>query len=231
MADKIAGVPKKWLIPIGAVAAGILGYAWYTRGSTGGAATVDPIEAAADEYDSPLGNSGTNSTATVDNTDPEAIDTNGEWVQAAVAYLQSVGVDAARASAALGKLLAFKPLDAFEASVAQQAKAAFGEPPDGGPYPIKEALPSTTPALTAPTNLRIQASGPTTFLVDWTKVPGANGYEVGVSGGGISKKYFPLYDWDTVAGLKPNTKYTITVHALAPGKTGPKSSITATTKK
>lgn len=239
MADQIAGLPKKYVYAGALVSVGILGYAYWRAGSA--STTTDPaeyVEAAADEYDSPLGNSGTNSSLTSNgNVDPDAIDTNAKWTQAAVAGLQSVGYDAAKVSSALGKLLGFKQLTASEADIAQTAKGMFGEPPQGGPYPIKESLPTPTPTkptvtLKAPVSLKATNVGQTTALIDWDEMKGNNGYRLTVSGGGINKQYWPLWSWDTIAGLKKNTKYTVSVCGRYPnGTMGPTASITITTKK
>jgi hypothetical protein len=216
MPDKILGAPKKVVIVAGAVAVGILGYAWYKRGDAG-TVTEEPLEASADEYVSPLGNSGTNSTATVDNTDTDKIDTNGEWVQAAVEYLQSVGVDAAQASAALGKLLAFKSLTTFEASVAMQAKAAFGEPPVGGPYPIKDALPtppSTTIKPGAIVNLHQYGVYGTSVYLDWNDAKDSRGYDIEYTDAkGKLVKKTALTSSYTASNLTRNHSYTFRVRA------------------
>jgi hypothetical protein len=156
MADKIAGVPKRVLIIGGAVAAGVLAYAYWKNGSASPTA-VDPGEYSGEsDYESPLGNTGTNSSGSFPGTvDPEAINTNAQWTSAAVEALQSAGWEASAVYVALGKLLAFKELSAAEVQIAQAAKAAVGEPPQGGPYPIKEAIPTpSAPGGPTPTGSR-----------------------------------------------------------------------------
>lgn len=169
--------------------------------------------------------------------------TNGQWTQAVIEYMitNSLIEDAGAMSAALGKYLTGAYVTDAQVSLIQQAIAVQGFPPLSGPNGYPPSLnrnPPTSPAtptvtLKAPTGLRIASKGQTTFLVDWTKVEGANGYKVKVSGGGISKEYFPLDDWDTIAGLKKNTEYTITVNGLTPSprKNGPTASIKARTNK
>jgi hypothetical protein len=155
MAEKIAGIDKRVAIGIGAVGVGILAYA-YWRNSTAAPTVVDPGEYSGEaEYESPLGNTGGNSSGDFPGTtDPEAINTNAQWTQAAVLSLQSAGWEASAVYVALGKLLAFKDLSSAEVQIAQAAKAAVGEPPQGGPYPIKEALPAATPTGPTPTGPR-----------------------------------------------------------------------------
>jgi hypothetical protein len=235
MSDTILGMPKKVAIIGGAVAAGIVGYAWYKNGDSGAPVSAVDAEnpAAVDEYDSPLGNSGTNSTATSSgNVDPDAINTNAKWTQAAVETLQGAGWDATAVFSALGKLLAFKTLSATEADIAQAAKAAQGEPPVGGPYPIKEGLPVPSPSTnpTKVTGLRVTSSGKTTIGLDWASNPGARGYKLFVNG--TQNGSSVLYSTGSVRYLKAGTKYTIGVAAIYPGDiVGPTATITATTKK
>jgi hypothetical protein len=136
----------------GAAVAGVLGYAYWKNGTGGNGAAVDaPLEAAVDDYVSPLGNSGTNSTGDyAGNVDTDKIDTNAKWTQAAVESLESAGWERSTVLTALGKYLAFKGLTANEVTIVMAARAVQGEPPTGGPFPIKDALPTPTP--TTPTN-------------------------------------------------------------------------------
>lgn len=226
MAETIAGIPRKYAIVGGAVAVGILGYAWWKNGSAGASVTPDLQEAAADEYQSPLGNTGTNSSLDLSsNVDPDKIDTNAKWTQAAIEGLRSVGYDSQKSAAALGHLLAFKPpADSLEAEIMTAAKGMYGEPPVGGPYPIKEPLPNpTTPNPGAVTGLHAKTVGRYSILLDWNETSNADGYEVLVSGGGMTNKIkgVPKFSWDTVAGLKSGTPYTFTVRARNKKSGGP----------
>lgn len=209
----------------------------YPYGSAEDAAAL----AAQAAYVSPPASSGGGSS----NVPPSnlSFSSNGQWTQAVIEYMitNSLLEDTGAMSAALGKYLTGAYVTDAQVSLIQQAIAVQGFPPIAGANgyppslnrnaPASPANPTTT--LKAPTGLRIASKGQTTFLVDWNKVEGANGYKVKVAGGGISKEYFPLDDWDTIAGLKKNTKYTITVNALTPSprKNGPTASITATTNK
>lgn len=238
MADKIAGIPKNYAIAGGAVVVGILAYAWWKNGTAGADVTAEPpLEAAVDEYQSPLGNSGTNSTGTYPgNVDPDKIDTNAEWTQAAVEFLQGAGYEASGVVAALGKYLAFKPLSATEAQIVMAARAAVGEPPVGGPFPIKDALPTPTPTTptpvtkVAPTGLKSKTINRTGISIDWNPMPGVKGYIIFVNG---SRDRSVVYSESAHVGLKPNTAYKFSVQNIYPGdQVGPMSpTITVRTKK
>lgn len=236
MADEIAGMPKKYVIVGVAAAAGILGYAYWKNGSAS-ASVPDasaPIEAAADEYESPLGNSGGNSTGTFPgNVDPDAIDTNAEWTQAAVESMEASGWERSAVLTALGKYLAFKPLSASEVTIVMAARAVQGEPPVGGPFPIKDALPSTTvPAQTmsAPKSLKASGTAKTSVTMDWVPLSGVKGYRLFVNGKQNGSTV--VYSGATARYLKAGTKYTIGVAGVYPGdKIGPMATTTVTTKK
>lgn len=142
---KIPGLgPVKSIYVVGGVAVvvGIVGYAYFARGS---ASTGDELGATEDDYgvsdyDSPLGNSGGNSTITVPG-DPDLITTNAQWTVKAVDFLTTAGFEPGMAVIALGKYLARLALNKTEVDAVLAARAAIGDPPVGGPYPIKEALP------------------------------------------------------------------------------------------
>lgn len=128
----------------GALVVGIVGYAWYKNQQA--TANTDFVGASPDDYatgdyDSPLGNSGGNSTGNFDSTDPNAIKTNAQWTAFAVEKLSTYNYDAATVASALGKYLARQGLTEAEIGIVQQAIAVAGPPPIGGPYPISTALP------------------------------------------------------------------------------------------
>jgi len=129
----------------GALVVGIVGYAWYKNNQAN--ANTDFVGASPDDYavgdyDSPLGNSGANSTGNYDATDPDAINTNAKWTAFAVEKLSSYNYDAALVASALGKYLSRQGLTEAEIGIVQQAIAVAGPPPIGGPYPITNALPT-----------------------------------------------------------------------------------------
>lgn len=236
MAEKIAGIPRKYAIVGVAAAVGIIGYAWWKNGQEGSATVAEePLEAAVDEYDSPLGNSGTNSSLTsTGNVDESRIDTNAKWTQAAVEYLQGAGYDGGTVVSTLGKYLAFKPLSAIEAQIVMAARAAVGEPPVGGPYPIKDALPTpTTPApitKKAPSGVKASVVNRTSIKIDWDVLSNVKGYVVYVNG---VRNRSVVYSESTHTNLKPNTVYKFSVSGLYAGDIqGPQSAtISVRTKK
>ena len=135
-----------------AVVIGVVGYAYFARSAS---ANEDYVGASEDDYgvsdyDSPLGNSGGNSTIDVDN-DPDLITNNAQWTVKAIDYLTTAGFDPLMSSVALGKYLGRLALNKTEVDAVLAARAAIGEPPVGGPYPIKEALPDP-PTQNPPTN-------------------------------------------------------------------------------
>lgn len=128
----------------GALVLGIVGYAWWKNAQSSAPTDyvgADPDDFGVTDYDSPLGNSGTNSTGSYSAVDPGAIDTNGEWTLAAHEYLTNTGYSSVAVLTALGKYLARQGLTEEQVNIVQGAIAAFGPPPVGGPYPITNALP------------------------------------------------------------------------------------------
>ncbi len=128
----------------GALVAGIVGYAWWKNSQNQPTDFVgaSPDDFGVSDYDSPLGNTGTNSGGSYDSTDPDAIRTNAQWTAFAIEKLATYNYDAAVVSSALGKYLARQGLTEAEVGIVQQAIAVAGNPPVGGPYPITNALPS-----------------------------------------------------------------------------------------
>lgn len=135
----------------GALVVGIVGYAWWKNAQASANADfvgASPDDYATGEYDSPLGNSGGNSTGDYDSTDPKSITTNAQWTSFVVEKLSTYGYEAGTVASAVGKYLARQGLTEAEISIVQQAIAVAGPPPVGGPYPITNALPTPTPTPT-----------------------------------------------------------------------------------
>jgi hypothetical protein len=181
----IGPTDKRWVYIGGAVIAGMVGYAWWTRRSTPagdvGSGEILPEDVPQDRLPP----------ATVvgeQNFDDanlrSIINTNPEWYTSAVDYLVSTGgYDFTFTSITLGKFLARRQLTEQEAQLVQAAKGAVGEPPQGGPWPILRGTapgPSTSSnKLTAPV-LRVSAGDPrnTNYALGWSKIPGAAYYLV-----------------------------------------------------
>lgn len=231
--EAFSGTRGKVLLIGGGLA--IAAYVWWTRSNTGTPEPVDPEavvtegSARVPQTDPEVGNTSTGSTS----TRPE---TNAGWLSDGTDFLIGRGTPASTAYNVLNKALGGEQLTDQEKALVSQVITAIGSPPDG--MPPLASTPSTpsqsNTVKTAPTNLRIASRGQTTFLVDWTKVANAVGYRVTVSGGGLKspKVYYPLFDWNTVAGLKRNTEYTISVCGRNPnGTMGPTATIKARTNK
>lgn len=210
---KIFGVPRKPALIIGGGAVVFLGYMWWRNGkATDPVEYVDPNDIGATEYESPLGSSGTNSTGSFPgNVDPDAIDTNAKWTQAATDALEASGFDRGAIVVALGKWLTFQGLTPAEITIVTAARGVQGDPPTGGPYPMKEALPATASTSATvparPTNLRVTAKSKSSLRLNWDPVPGATSYQIRW----LSSMSFSTTPAFTVKALKANTTYNIYV--------------------
>lgn len=225
----------------GALVAGIAGYAWWQYSRNREPADfvgASPEDFGVSDYDSPLGDSGGNSTGSFSQLDPNAITTNSRWTLDAVDKLSDRGYDSATVIAALGKYLQRKGLTEAEIAIVQAALAVSGPPPEGGPYPITNALPpppSTGPGDDdddddddpPPTTLAkvsgIDYVNIWTFAIElhWRKVDNATGYKITVNGS-------PYMTVGKITGvmlrnnIRPGT-YTVTVAATKGSETGPAS--------
>ncbi len=214
-----------------AVVVGIVGYAYYTKNSApDDYVGASPDDYSATEYDSPLGSSGGNSTVDVDQTEG-LITTNAGWTVKAVDFLTTAGFEPLMSTVALGKYLARKPLNKTEVDAVMAARAAVGDPPNGGPYPITEGLPDTAASggLKAPTNLWKVKNDRTWMDLTWDAVPGASGYYIYRNGVQYGTSTANRY---SMTRLSPGGTYQIQVSAVNSAGEGPKSgTITASTKK
>lgn len=218
----------------------IVAYVWYTRVSGGGAGeVVDP------NATDPVATEGSSRTP---QTDPEVGNdiqgppaarkaaNNAEWLADGTAYLIGRGTPASTAYNVLNKALGGEQLTEQEKALVSQVISGVGSPPDGMP-PLNSAPSTPAPSNTvkaAPARLRAAYGTPTGFSVYWDRVPNAVGYRVTVTGGGLKKPHvmYPLFGWDSVAGLKPGQTYTVAVAARnANGTFGPTATITARTPK
>lgn len=229
--------PVKDVYVYGGVAAGaaIVAYAWWRKKTTPAPDYVgaSPDDYGATDYNSPLGNTGTNSTGNYTSVDPDTIDTNAKWTVAAVETLSNWGWDESTVGIALGKYLARLGLSEQQIEIVNTAVGALGPPPVGGPYPIKPSLPDTpstgdpTPDLLPPPVLRSNSPEvwPYAIEVNWDQVPGgATEYEVeSVPGTGPTLHYRgqatgKLFD----QGLVHNGSYWLRARTYnSAGKPGP----------
>jgi hypothetical protein len=140
---------KQTVIVAGAVGAGILGYAWYRRrksSSLTAVGNVNDLIGATAYTGAPNAAGATGDSSVPGGTLPKtSIATNADWSQAVIAFLASNGnFDPGALATALGKYLGRDAagLTDAEVSMVQAARAAFGDPPIGGPYAIIHASPS-----------------------------------------------------------------------------------------
>lgn len=188
----VGKVDQRWVIAGGALVAGLVGYAWWTRsGETGtegeiigydseGNAIYAGGEGAYDALGFPLqpGSTPDYRPPTIVDSNytgeaPDAIDTNAEWTQAAINVLTSYGASPVAVSSALGKYLDRRPLNSVEMDLVRQAIAAAGPPPVGGPYQLIEEQAG---AATGPPDVTgLRASGTT---ISWNNATGAAGWEI-----------------------------------------------------
>lgn len=155
MADKvklpvIGPTNKVWVYAGGALIAGFVGYAWWTRARPGEGVEELEEEAIPQERTPPPTVVGSED---FDDENVRAIiNTNPEWYVAAVEYLSTTGgYDFTTVTLTLGKFLARRQLTEAEANIVQAAKGAVGEPPQGGPWPIiRVSVPTGAPQAGAP---------------------------------------------------------------------------------
>jgi hypothetical protein len=157
----VAGsVPKNAVLVALGVGGALLGYSWYKKRQAAQPVTavgnVNDLVGATQYTGSPnvAGATG-NATVTGGALSKNQIQTNGDWTQAAVAYLEQNGsYDPTALMTALGKYLANQPVTTNEAGMIMAARAAFGDPPVGGPYTLHlsavatpEPVPGQGPGL------------------------------------------------------------------------------------
>lgn len=229
--EAFQGKRGKVLLIGGGVA--IVGYVLYTRyNGQAEAVPADPdaTEAVASDSglrvpqtDPEVGNTSTGSTQKALPT------TNAEWLADATDFLVGRGTPSSAAFNALNKALGGEPLTPAEMALVSQAISALRTPPEG--MPPLQASTATTPGgakLGAVTGLKATAVNKTSISWAWTKVAGAEGYNIYLNG---VKRTPALFASQSIAGLKPNTSYTIRVAARKGTAVGPYTSQTTKTKK
>lgn len=152
----IGNVEQKWVFGGAALVLGIVGYAWWKRGTAAadtGVTTQEPVtdpftDASVDAYQGAFGTPAlTAHPDTGDSIFPPT--TNDEWTRRAIEALTTVNYDPTAAAAALGKYITRQSLSAPEADMVRYAVAVVGPPPVGS-FPITAgpsggtATPETT---------------------------------------------------------------------------------------
>ncbi len=170
----------------GALVAGIVGYAWWTRRSSASASTPqwDVDSVGETSYVAPK-----TGDSSYTGQKPAGINTNLDWAQAAYQWAQQNGWDSTMAGIAVALYLARQPVSTSQEQFLQSVTAQIGEPPESRPWKIIKAPlddgPRKLPDLTRP---------------GYGQIPGAEWkYTVARPGetyADIGKRVFP--DWGAV---------------------------------
>jgi len=226
----VGKVKQSWLYVGGALVAGVVGYAWWTRASVVEDTTVG-VELPATEYEPPTVVDSGISVGGASQGEPIAR-TNVEWRSMAQEQGEALGFERTTMQSAISKFLGKGQLSAVEAAAISAVVAILGQPPTGGPYPISLAPvtpPSTTPTPTAPgavTGLRYAGrQGPNHSRIDWAATPGATGYIVQYKGPGGDGPPWPEVGTHHDAYLAAGVTYDYDVWAVNATGQGPKSRI------
>lgn len=146
----VGQVDQRWLIGGGALVVGIVGFAWWHRGSTAAAADTTSADQSASLDGSaegvsdgtpwpfrPIGGS------TVDPADAgSAPTTNEAWTTEAIDKMEAAGWERQLVATTIGKFLARKPLAVPTETELIQAVLAMEGPPPQGSYSIIPATPT-----------------------------------------------------------------------------------------
>jgi len=235
----VGNVKSTWLYAGGAAVAGIVGYAWWTRGGGSGETTEDfAVELPATDYVPPtVVDSGINVGGAAQG-EPIAR-TNVEWRTMAQEQGEGLGFSQTTVASALTKYLGKSRLTATEAAAMAAIVAILGQPPTGGPYTISGGDPEPPAAheVLAVTGLRWEPGGqnppgywdlPVSYhgVIAWTPLTGASGYRVRArSGGGVTETE-PLHQ---ALALPPGTHTYYVTPLFADNRRGEEASITFTT--
>lgn len=155
MADTVdvpgmGGVKKEWIIGGAALVVGIVGFAWWRAGTSGGSGPEAPAPTAA-ELDPAYNNPRAGETSP-DPVGALAPRTNPEWTARVSEALAGVGFDPAMIATTLGRFLGRQQLTASEADVVRSGMAYVGRPPEGSYTVMLAPAGSTTPPATPPSS-------------------------------------------------------------------------------
>jgi hypothetical protein len=173
-----AKLNRKALLIAGAVGAGVVGYAYFTRRPQAipeEVVTEGELDAVGDERIPTTG-------VPYDPTVPApagGLTDNAMWTQFARDQLTNQGYDGVAVSEALGKFLDRKPLSSSEANIARAAMAVAGEPPIGRPWNVLEAQTPASVGMNAPiltASAPVWRNGAWEYVISWAPVPGATRY-------------------------------------------------------
>lgn len=175
----VGKVKQSWLYIGGALVAGIVGYAWWTRATLVEDETVG-VELPATDYMPPTVVDSGISVGGAAQGEPIAR-TNVEWRSMAQEQGEALGFTQTVMQSAIGKYLGKSHLNPTETAAILSVVAILGQPPTGGPYsvlsePFPEPSPSAASVPATPTGLSfVGATGGYAHLV-WNPVAGADRY-------------------------------------------------------
>jgi hypothetical protein len=166
------------------------------------------------------------------NTGPGTFTSNAQWEQYAIDYLvNTVGLDGAKVSSALGKYLNHQPVTDAEIVIINQATGAADKPPVAGPNGDPPGFIHVTGGIGGGTGtvahnpvagLKVVNKTGTSVEIDWQASSGAKSYLVTVFQGTRIIRRNTVNAPNsrlTAGGLHPNTPYKFRVRAQ-PGGTG-----------
>lgn len=221
----VGDVKKKYVMISGALVAGIVGYAWWKRGTAAPADVPAYTEedVTADGVADTAGGSagGSANSGGADHNDEGVITSDSQWAQRASEIL-SGAYDPAAVAEALGAYLTHQPLTTAQAAIVRAAIGQFGYPP-GGAYAVNTGGGTNPSALTEPKSVHVRSKTGSMITLQWNPVAGASYYRLFQEG--VSENVGATNDpIQGVGNLRPNTSYRFRVAAVdAHGKTGPYS--------
>lgn len=171
----IGNVEQKWVFGGAALVLGIVGYAWWKRGTAAAdttipvAGTVDDAftDASQDAYQGAFGTPAlTVHPDTGDSISPPT--TNDDWTRRAIEALTTVNYDPTAAAAALGKYITRQALSGPEADMVRYAVAVVGPPPVGS-FPITSG---STGGTATPETAQLWDAWQSQNLASGTMTPG-----------------------------------------------------------
>lgn len=223
----VGNVQKKYVMIGGALVVGIVGYAWWKRGTGAPPADVPAYsegDVTADGIADTAGGSagGAANSGGADHNDSGVITSDQQWAQRANELL-SGAYDPAAVAEALGAYITHQTLTSAQAGIVRAAIGQLGYPP-GGAYPVQTGTGSTPSALVEPKGLHMRSRTGSMVTMQWDPVPGASHYRLFQEG--VSEDVGASNDpIQGVGNLRPNSSYRFRVAAVdAGGKTGPYSS-------
>lgn len=161
---------------------------------------------------------------------------NNAWARAAINFLVSIGVDPVAANSAVTQYITSQPLTTEQQAEVNLAIQSIGAPPQP-PTPGTSPPPVVSPpsggqvyASNPPSGVSVTDATSSSLRVIWGNVTNANSYTVSWSGGGTSGSTSAGAGAGTatITGLKPSTRYDITIQAQ-PAKAGDPSAQTSGT--